>query len=109
MREHLVHHLPVLDGDSVMGMLSDRDVEVAESVGGPSGFDGTTVAAVMTRHPYVVEPDAPLEQVVQELVARRYGSALVVSGGQVVGIFTGTDALQAFADVLTGRIPKPMD
>jgi acetoin utilization protein AcuB len=34
MRGHLIRHLPVIDGDKLVGVLSDRDIAVVEAVPG---------------------------------------------------------------------------
>ena len=50
--------------------------------------------------PYSVAPDATLREVVRTMAEKKYGSAVVVEGGQVVGVFTTTDALRALAGIL---------
>jgi acetoin utilization protein AcuB len=44
---------------------------------------------------YCVSPDAPLVEVAREMAEHKYGSAVVVEGPKVVGVFTTTDALRA--------------
>ena len=48
----------------------------------------------------VVVGDAPLDEVASEMARRRVGSAVVVAGTSVVGVFTAVDALRALADAL---------
>jgi acetoin utilization protein AcuB len=59
-----------------------------------------TVGDFILEPPYSVAPDAPLREVAREMSARKCGSAVVVEGEQVVGVFTTTDALTLLADVL---------
>ena len=63
------------------------------------------VDEAMTPLPYVVRPDAPLEEVVRQLLKKRIGSALVVEKEKVVGVFTTTDALQVLLELLE-KAPK---
>jgi CBS domain-containing protein len=52
-----------------------------------------TIRRLAPREPVVVAPDTPVGEVLQRLVDRRIGCAVVVSGRKVVGIFTERDAL----------------
>jgi acetoin utilization protein AcuB len=54
----------------------------------------------MTRDVYVVTPDAPLDEVVQERARHKYGSTIVVDHHAVVGVFTVVDVCRAFAEML---------
>lgn len=54
--------------------------------------------------PYVVTPDASLDEVVSTMAAKKYGSAIVSDHGHVVGIFTTVDACSAFAALLGTRL-----
>jgi len=51
-----------------------------------------------------VSPDAPIDEVVQEMAGKKFGSAVVIDNGKVVGMFTATDALAAFAELLQTRL-----
>lgn len=54
----------------------------------------------MTRDVYVVTPDAPLDEVVQERARHKYGSTIVVDHHAVIGVFTVVDVCRAFAEML---------
>jgi CBS domain-containing protein len=51
-------------------------------------------------------PEAPLDEVVAEMGARKYGSAVVMQNDKVVGIFTTVDVCRAFAELLHSRLAK---
>lgn len=97
MRAHKIRHLPVLKGGKVVGILSERDVQL---VSGLPAVDPTTVTVedAMSDMVYAVTPDTPLEEVAAEMAAHKYGAALVTEGGRVAGVFTTIDALLALAD-----------
>jgi acetoin utilization protein AcuB len=99
MRERGIRHLPVVDAGRLVGIVSQRDLYLIETLRGvDAGAD--TVAEAMTAEPYAVSPDAPLEEVAREMAQHKYGSAVVVQRGEVVGIFTTVDALRALASML---------
>jgi acetoin utilization protein AcuB len=103
MHEHRIRHLPVLEGGSLVGMLTERDVALVTSMKGVDA-NTTTVEDAMTSVVYTVRPDAPLDEVAAEMAQHRYGSAVVVSNGKVVGVFTTVDACRALAELLHGRL-----
>lgn len=99
MRDQGVRHLPVLDGGKLVGVLSERDLYWLETISGTEA--GTTpVEEAMTPEPFVVDRNASLRDVASEMARRRIGTALVVDGGKVVGIFTAIDALRALVETV---------
>ena len=92
MREHHVRHLPVLDGARLVGLVSDRDVALAEMIGGKT-HESLRVGDVMAPEPFSVTIDAEVVDVVATMAQRKIGSAVVLDGTKVAGIFTTTDAL----------------
>src|SRR5437867_11408526 len=73
MQRHRIRHLPVLQGDRIVGIVTDRDVKRAT----PSLLSGvdqqqfdkvlstTRIAQVMTRNPFTVTPSTPLKDAVK--------------------------------------------
>jgi acetoin utilization protein AcuB len=99
MLDHGIRHLPVLDGGRIVGVLSERDLLLVESVPDVN----PTVARVeeaMAASPYVVSPDATVAEVVERMIELKIGSAVVAQGDQVAGVFTTIDALRALSDML---------
>jgi acetoin utilization protein AcuB len=99
MRTHRLRHLPVLRAGKLVGVLSQRDLYFIEALSG-TDIDVDAVADAMTSDVYVVAPGDHLRDVARTMAEHRYGSAVVVEKGQVVGIFTATDALRHIADAL---------
>ena len=101
MREKGIRHLPVVDEGRLVGVVSQRDLYLLETL---KGVDAARelVEEAMSGEPFTVEPEAALDEVALEMATHRHGSAVVVSGGAVVGIFTSTDALKALVAVLRG-------
>lgn len=105
MHEHRIRHLPVLSGGKLVGMLTQRDVALIESMKDVVPAE-TTVEDAMSAGVYAVSPDAPLDEVASEMAEHKYGSAVVISNQKVVGVFTTVDACRALADLLHGRLSK---
>ena len=105
MREHGFRHLPVMRGEQLVGILSERDIVLAGSVAGRGGNE-VSVEGAMTPDPYVAALDVPLTKVAREMVDRKIGSAVVLDGKRVAGVFTVTDALQALVESLDGTYTR---
>lgn len=99
MQVHKIRHLPVLAGGRLVGILTERD---AQLVGGMRGVDAEElrVAEAMTPDPYAVAPDTSLEWVALEMAEHKFGAAVVVERGRVIGVLTTVDALRALQDAL---------
>jgi CBS domain-containing protein len=93
-------HLPVVENSVLVGILSDRDIAVADAL---SGLDRCSVRQAMTAVPFTCGPDAHLHAVAAEMAEHKYGTAIVVDRehpGHIVGLFTTTDALRALAQLI---------
>lgn len=100
MRELKIRHLPVLHGGRIVGIVTERDVALVETL---PDVDPATVRVeeAMTAEPYLVEPHAALADVARTMAEHKYGAAVVAQGGKVVGVFTTVDACRALASVLS--------
>ena len=101
MRAKKIHHVPVCDAGKVVGLITDGDLYSVEA---SADAIGLTVREVMRPRPFTVSPESPVDDVVRDMATHQHGSAaVVVDNGRVVGMFTATDGLRAFADYLRGR------
>ena len=104
MADRNVRHLPVVDGDRhVVGILSDRDVRTV--VGDwlrPFRPSDAVVRArtyrvgdAMTREVFVVNQDAPFDEVVRVFTDQRVGAVPVVDDtDRLVGIISYVDVFR---------------
>ena len=75
-----------------------------------------TLGEIMTKDPFSVGPDTTVAEVAAAMVKGRVGSAIVMDGAWLAGIFTERDVLRAAAsgkDLATSRVsewmtPDPM-
>jgi acetoin utilization protein AcuB len=105
LREFKIRHLPVLRGGQLVGMITERDLALVETLKDVDPH-AIVVEDAMTQGVYTVHPDAPLDEVVSEMAAKKYGSAVVMQNHKVVGIFTTVDVCTACAELLQGRLAK---
>ncbi len=98
MQRHHVRHLPVLDAGQLVGIVTERDLLLAASLG--VDFARVAVADAMTPDPRALSADSSLEWAVAEMVQARLGSIVIVDDDRVIGIFTTVDALRALGELL---------
>ncbi len=96
LRLHGIRHLPVMKDKTPVGVLSERDVFLIESLRDVDPHE-VRVEEAMSPELYLVDPEAPIDQVARHMADRHYGCAMVARGEEVFGIFTTTDALRALA------------
>jgi acetoin utilization protein AcuB len=107
MVEHQVRHLPVKDGNTLLGVLTDRDLKRAldPSLGLPPKEE-LFVRDVFVPDAYVVDVREPLDGVLDHLSSQHLGSALVTKNGRLAGIFTLTDAARLYCRHLRSLFPS---
>lgn len=57
-----------------------------------------TLEEIMTRDVFTASPETPIREVAEAMVKGRFGSAVVVGGRMLLGIFTERDVLRATAE-----------
>lgn len=95
--EYNIRHLPVLDGEKLVGLVSERDMGLIESLL-PIEWEKISVAEAMTPKPFAVRADTQLGEVAKGMAVERYGSAVVLDeDDKVIGIFTTVDGMRVLA------------
>jgi len=110
MQEHAVRHVPVLEGDRVMGLISERDLHRIVNPALPKvDRERIRVRAVLLSDPYVVDISTPLGDVVSEMAERRIGSAIVLRHDKLAGVLSVTDVCRLLSELLDSLYPEPGD
>lgn len=108
MRLGRIRHLPVLSGERVVGVLSQRDLFLA-GVSSALHFHKTAerewlakihVSEVMSKPVQTVSPDTPINDAVERMLKHRIGCLPVVEDDNLVGLLSETDCLTLLAQML---------
>lgn len=112
-RKHRIRHLPVVQGERLVGLVTDRDIRLAippmwadEHEELQAALRTRTVQEVMTRELITAHPDMPIEEAGKLLYKHKIGSLPVVTGDALVGILTESDVLRAFVDLFGVNQPS---
>ncbi len=112
--------LPVVEGDKLVGMLTQSDIiSMDKKVKSPGFFlmlggyipvqipgqlsrdlqrmAATTVGEIMSPDPFTITPQTTTEEIADIIVEKRYYSLPVVEGGKLVGIVGMEDMLKRLA------------
>lgn len=108
MRTHRVRHLPVVDGDGLAGIISDRDLRRPRWIDALDDWtsyyqidDNVAVKDVMTSNPEVLRTYDPILKAIAVFREHRYGALPVLDKtGALVGILSAQDLLLALEELL---------
>ena len=104
-----IRHLPVVEGEKVVGIVSDRDLYKAL---GPKkhsraiveqkndtilSVSSKKVCHIMRRGVITIDPEASIKRAAIILGKKKIGALPVVKENKLVGIITATDLLLAFS------------
>ncbi|HWP66106.1 MAG TPA: CBS domain-containing protein [Candidatus Limnocylindria bacterium] len=109
MASHHVRHLPVKKGSSLIGVVSERDVQFALDSQRGKGDPPLRVRDVASLDLYVVDLSTPLDEVLAHMARSHVSCALVRKGTKLVGVFTTSDACRLFGEYLRGDDDSPDD
>jgi len=98
MSDNHIRHLPVTQDGELVGILSEREINLVKFI--PDGLS-LKITDVMSPTVFAVGPTTYLRDVVRTMAKEKYGAVVVQEmGGKIVGIFTAIDALRILADLL---------
>ncbi|MGE5690085.1 MAG: CBS domain-containing protein [Pseudomonadota bacterium] len=105
MKQEDVGPVPVVDGATLAGIVTDRDI-VLRVVAEGRDPQATTVAEVMSSALVTVDPEQPLDEALRLMASHQVRRLPVVEeDGRLVGIVSQRDvALQAGDDAAVGQV-----
>ena len=101
MVRHHISRLPVMEGDTLVGIITKKDIAYRLRQGEPAWrrrpLDRIPVGALATAAPVVVSPDTGVREIAKIFVDRNFSSVPVVENGAatVTGIVTKTDLMKS--------------
>jgi CBS domain-containing protein len=90
MRDEHVGSLPITDGDTLVGMITDRDI-TTRVVAEAADLATTSVGDVYSQDLISVEPDKDLEEALRLMARHQIRRLPVVEDGRLVGIVAQAD------------------
>lgn len=100
MQQHDIHHLVVVDGREVAGVISARDLGGSR---GTATRRNQRVSDLMVGGVVTAKPSETLRQAANKLRGNAIGCLPIVEGGKVVGIITITDCLELIGHGTAGK------
>ena len=104
VRHRGIRHLPVVEDDRLVGIVSDRDLK--QAMASPATaleshelrylLDAVTVDEIMTRAVVTVGRMFPIEEAARLMVTEKISALPVTERGKLIGIVTETDVLELF-------------
>lgn len=103
MSSENVGSLPVVEGDELRGMVTDRDL-VLHVLAKNLDPNKVVVSEVCSEDPFVATPHEPLDQALQRMAVQQVRRLPVVSEGRLVGILAQADVAREAHPESTGRM-----
>lgn len=109
-----IRHLPVVDRDRLIGLITDRDIRAAA----PSSaadiaaadreefLDQVKVGHVMSKKVFTATSETTIEEAALLMRQHKIGCLPVLEGSRLVGIITETDIFRVFMQVLGVQEPS---
>ncbi len=113
MREKGFRHLPILENDNLVGLVTQRSLLKAlpSDVSNFSHFEISYTLAkikvhtVMNKEVITIDEDTPIEEASRVMADERIGCLPVMRDGKLVGIITDNDLFNIMVSLLGSRIP----
>jgi CBS domain-containing protein len=104
MRDEDTGIVPVVDGDKLVGTVTDRDIAI-RVVADAKAPDTTTVGEIASRELVTIDPQQELDEALRLMARHRVRRLPVVEeDGRLVGIVAQADIARNASDVQTGDL-----
>ena len=100
-----IRHLPVTMGGVVVGILSQRELDLAMQIEVVDSRQFLVIDACSEK-PYIAYPETPLREVVGVMAREHLGSVIIMENTKPVGIFTTVDACRTLHDFIDNTLER---
>lgn len=90
--QNRVHHLPIVEGEKLVGILTTYDL--FKLANRQVDYDNITIGKVMTTHVATLEPDDKVGSAAEIFLENLFHAVPVVKEGKLLGIVTSFDILK---------------
>jgi predicted transcriptional regulator len=105
-KKHHIRHIPVVNGNVIIGMLSYTDllrISFVDAIEDEDDVDTTvynmfTVEQVMAKKLVSISPETTIKEAAQILASKEFHALPVCEGDLLVGIITTTDLIKYLID-----------
>lgn len=105
-KKHHIRHIPVVNGNVIIGMLSYTDllrISFADAIEDDDDVDTTvynmfTIEQVMAKKLVSISPETTIKEAAQILASKEFHALPVCEGDLLVGIITTTDLIKYLID-----------
>lgn len=105
IEENKIHHVPIVSGNKVIGMITSSDIMRISYVSNYDGgtvetsvYDALSVEQVMSKDIQTVSPDITVREATEIFTKNNFHALPVVDGDNIVGIITTKDILKFLLD-----------
>lgn len=106
-KKHHIRHIPVVNGNKIIGMLSYTDllrisfvdaVDDEADVVDATVYNMFTVEQVMAKNLITISPETTIKEAAEILASKEFHALPVVEGDLLIGIVTTTDLIKYLID-----------
>lgn len=107
-KKHNIRHIPIVDGSTIIGMLSYTDllrisfadaVDEHEQTVDTMVYNMFTISQVMARDVISVPSNTTIKEVAQFLAQKEFHALPIVDDGKLLGLVTTTDLINYLLDL----------
>lgn len=106
MKQYGVHHLPVTEDHTLIGIITERDIGTRGKRPKTAGGGDISVKDACVLDAYIVDLNEPLDNVLLTMSRQHIDSAIVTRHGRLAGVFTSADACRCFGEYLKKNFPR---
>jgi CBS domain-containing protein len=89
-----VHHLPIVNGSRLVGILTTYDLFKLNGANHKNGYDDIAIKDVMTTHIATLEPEDKIGSAAELFLENLFHAVPIVKDGALQGIVTSFDVIK---------------